>query len=304
VNIEVAPAYREELIAAGLLIPLGSDGLYARSGVFEAILEAIDALAVRMGADHGAEVLRLPPGMSRGAFEATGYMRSFPQLAGTVHCFCGDEQAHRELIRTLDCHGDWTEGQAASDIVLTPAACYPVYPIVARRGPLPADGHAVDVMSYCFRHEPSRDPARMQMFRMHEFVCMGSAAQAQAFRATWVARGQEMAEALRLPYRIEVANDPFFGRAGRLLATSQVEQALKLELLIPVTSGAAPTACMSFNYHQDKFGETWGLRCADGSVAHTACVGFGLERLTLALLRHHGFQPAHWPDCVRAMLRI
>jgi seryl-tRNA synthetase len=302
--MDVAPAYREELVAAGLLIPLGSDGLYARSGVFEGVLDAVDALASRIGADQGAEVLRLPPGMSRAAFEATGYMRSFPQLAGTVHCFCGDERAHRDLIRTLDCHGDWTGGQQASEIVLTPAACYPVYPIVARRGPLPARGHTVDVMSYCFRHEPSRDPARMQMFRMHEFVRIGSAAQAAAFRESWIGRGQEMAAALHLPFHVEVANDPFFGRAGRLMATSQVEQALKLELQIPVTSGAAPTACMSFNYHQDKFGETWGLRCADGSVAHTACVGFGLERLTLALLRHHGFDPGDWPAPVRALLRI
>jgi seryl-tRNA synthetase len=302
--MDVSPAYREELVAAGLLIPLGSDGLYARSGVFEGVLEAIDQLAVRMGADHGAEVLRLPPGMSRAAFEATGYMRGFPQLAGTVHCFCGDESAHRDLLRTLECHGDWTSGQAASEIVLTPAACYPVYPIVARRGPLPAHGHCVDVVSYCFRHEPSRDPARMQMFRMHEFVCMGRPSQAVAFREAWVARGCDMAEALRLPFRIEIANDPFFGRAGRLMATSQIEQALKLELQIPVTSGAAPTACMSFNYHQDKFGETWDLRCADGSVAHTACAGFGLERLTLALLRHHGFVPADWPAPVRAVLRI
>ena len=35
------------------------------------------------------------------------------------------------------------------------------------------------------------------------------------------------------------------------------------------------------------------------SVAHTACVGFGLERITLALLRHHGLDLAAWPEAVR-----
>ncbi len=68
-----------------------------------------------------------------------------------------------------------------------------------------------------------------------------------------------------------------------MLATNQRDQNLKFELLIPITSVAKPTACMSFNYHQDAFGTKWGLNLEDGSVAHTACVGFGLERIALAL---------------------
>jgi hypothetical protein len=44
------------------------------------------------------------------------------------------------------------------------------------------------------------------------------------------------------------------------------------------------------------------MRQADGGVAHTACVGFGLERITLALLRHHGLDLAAWPDSVRTTL--
>jgi seryl-tRNA synthetase len=242
--------------------------------------------------------------MSRKNFEDTGYMRSFPQLAGTVHCFCGTEREHKELLRRLECDGDWTSGQVASEVVLTPAACYPIYPIVARRGPVPSGGITIDVSAYCFRHEPSRDPARMQMFRQHEFVCIGTAETVMAFRETWIQRGQAAIDALALPWSITVANDPFFGRAGTMMAASQIEQALKLELQIPVASGARPTACLSFNYHQTKFGETWGLRLQDGDVAHTACVGFGLERLTLALFRHHGFDVKAWPLGVRSALRL
>src|SRR5256885_12270687 len=59
-------------------------------------------------------------------------------------------------------------------------------------------------------------------------------------------------------------------------------QGLKLEMVIPVAN-AQPTACLSFNYHQDHFASTWGVGLADGSLAHTGCVGFGLERLALAL---------------------
>ena len=54
-------------------------------------------------------------------------------------------------------------------------------------------------------------------------------------------------EKLRLPFNVDVANDPFFGRAGKLQAESQREQALKFELLIPVNPGQPPTACASFH---------------------------------------------------------
>ena len=61
---------------------------------------------------------------------------------------------------------------------------------------------------------------------------------------------------------------------------------------------------MSFNYHQDLFGALCGLRRDDGTVAHTGCVGFGMERLTLALFYRHGLQISGWPTRVRAALDL
>ena len=69
--------------------------------------------------------------------------------------------------------------------------------------------------------------------------------------------------ALELPFDLDVANDPFFGRAGRMLAASQRDQELKFELLVPINSDEKPTACLSFNYHQDHFGALWGIETGD-----------------------------------------
>ena len=131
---------------------------------------------------------------------------------------------------------------------------------------------------------------------------VGSSEQAIEFRETWMKRGQEIMKLLQLPCHVEVANDPFFGRAGKIMGSSQREQELKFELLVPINSGASPTACMSFNYHMDNFGKAWNIRQADGSPAYTACVGFGLERIALALFRHHGLETEHWPADVRKVL--
>ena len=183
-----------------------------------------------------------------------------------------------------------------------PAACYPLYPIIARRGPLSPEGALFDLQSYCFRHEPSLEPTRMQLFRMREFVRVGRPEQVLAFREMWLARGQDLIRRLELPFQVDLANDPFFGRGGKVMAAGQREQGLKFELLVPVNAAASPTACLSFNYHQDHFGEAWGIATAEGETAHSACVGFGLERVTLALFRHHGFELDAWPEGVREAL--
>ena len=143
--------------------------------------------------------------------------------------------------------------------MLAPAACYPVYPMAARRGPVPRDGLIFDVASDCFRREPSRDLDRLQSFRMREYVFIGAPEAATAFRDDWMARAGDFADALGLTSRIDPASDPFFGRGGAMVGRFQVEQALKFELLVPVRSAEKPTACMSFNYHRDHFGQTWGL---------------------------------------------
>ncbi len=300
--MDMQSSFLDRLFDSGLLIDTGVDGLYGRSGQFEDVISAFERLIDTFGGADGAEAIRFPPGMNRAFFETSGYMKSFPQLAGTVHSFCGNELDHMSLLKCMEVGDDWTKDQQATDIVLTPAACYPLYPTVAKRGAIPENGALYDLQSYCFRHEPSKDPARQQLFRMREYVCMGSEKHVTDFRQSWMDRGVEMMKAVGLDVTIDVANDPFFGRAGKMLANNQRDQNLKFELLIPITSTAKPTACMSFNYHQDAFGTKWGLNFADGSVAHTACVGFGLERIALALFHTHGLDVKEWPESVRKTL--
>ena len=106
---------------------------------------------------------------------------------------------------------------------------------------------------------------------------------------------------LGLPAESDAANDPFFGRGGRVLAKSQREQKLKFEVLVPVISAENPTAVL-VQLSSEHFWLHVEIQTADGATAHTACLGFGLERVTLALFRHHGFEPSNWPVEVRRQL--
>jgi len=304
-NASVAPvtSFRDALVRHRLLVPTAARGVYGFGADFDRVLQRLDALITRAGEEDGAEVIRFPSLLPRTDLEASGYLKSFPQLVGLVHAFEGDERAHAEMLRAVAHGGEWSDALEMTDVVLTPAACYSVYPSLGGET-LPPSGRLFDVLGVCFRQEPSDDPARMRMFRQREYVYLGEAERCRAHRDLWVRRAQEMLSALQLPADAVVANDPFFGRGGRMLAASQREQALKFELVVPIASVDQPTACASCNYHQDTFGRAFEIRNARGSLAHSACVGFGLERIVLALFKHHGFIVSGWPTPVRVTLGV
>jgi seryl-tRNA synthetase len=292
-----------DAIAEALLLPSGINGVYARTAIFEDIVAGLTALISRHR-EPGTEVLRFPPVMSRRQLEKSGYLKSFPHFLGCVCCLEGSEEQIGAAVDRCEAGEEWTDALSAADLVLSPAACYPVYPLVASRGDVPAEGLLFDVASDCFRREPSRDLDRLQSFRMREYVRIGTPEQIAEFRERWMTRAQEIAGQLGLHCRVDHASDPFFGRGGKLMAVSQVEQSLKFELLVPVRSSEEPTACMSFNYHRDHFGVAWNLRMAEGGLAHTGCVAFGIDRLALALFATHGVELTRWPAAVRKALGV
>ena len=296
-------SYLDRLLAAGLLTRTGVHGVYARGAVFEQVRLGLDRLIGRTAAPQSPEPLYFPPVLARHQLETNGYLSSFPHLAGTIFGFEGDEAQAVEQHELASRHEDWSRYQRMSDLVLLPAACYPLYPAVAERGPLPEGGVVLDTGdSYVFRREPSTDPARMQIFHMREIVRIADRDTVLDWREGWRSRADELLRSLGLEIEIDAANDPFFGRAGRLLAAAQRDQELKWELLAPV--GGKATAIASCNYHQDHFGVTYELRTAAGELAHTGCMAFGEERVTLALFDRHGLEPERWPGGVRQQLEL
>jgi seryl-tRNA synthetase len=270
--------------------------------VFEGIIEHFERYVTRMGAHLKPEVMRFPPILSRKAYLTTDHIETFPNLMGSVHSFMGKDRDHLAMLEKKKMGQEWTGDLKPTDVMMVPAACYPLYPTAT--GTLPPQGRTVDLISFVFRHEPSGDPARMQSFRQREYVRLGTPSQALEHRNYWLKRGEEMLSSVGLDVRPELANDPFFGRTGRLMSATQKEQDLKYELMVPVASKEKRTAVTSCNYHLDHFGHAFNIKTPDGNTAHTACIGFGLERIALALFRKHGFDPDRWPNDVKRVLEL
>jgi seryl-tRNA synthetase len=292
--------FRDALIAAGHLLPTGIDGLFGRSGDFESVVDGINRTIDAAGADLHATSVAFSPVVPRATLEHTDYVRSFPNLIGTLHSFAGGDREHRHLLDVVESGGEWAGDLDPTDLALCAAACHPLYPLVS--GPLPEGHQHYTLLGWIFRHEPSVDPARMQTFRQREYVYLGDPDGAEAFRNLWIERGLELLSSFGLAVESVVANDPFFGRTGRMLSAGQRQDALKYELVSPICSTDHPTAIASANCHRDHFGATFDITTPDGNPAHTACVGFGMERITLALFHTHGLDLATWPSEVRARL--
>ena len=298
-----AKANNADTMAETLFRSMGVDGVVARTQRYETVVEKLAGL-ISSYRGESAEVLRFPPVMSRAQVEKSGYLKSFPNLLGCVCALHGSEAEISAAAASHEKGEEWTKALSTSDLVLSPAACYPVYPIAAARGPVPEAGYIFDIAADVFRHEPSKNIDRFQSFRMREYVCIGTPEQVSGFREIWMARALEIAAALQLPYVMEQASDPFFGRVGQIKAVAQLQAALKFELLIPVRENQAPTACMSFNYHKEHFGNVWDMKLSSGSLAHSACVAFGMDRLAVAMFATHGLNSKTWPASVKALLSI
>lgn len=292
--------FREDLLASEILVEAGALGLYHRSDAFESVIEALEARCSIEGAFQHPRRLAMSPVMARSTLVSTGYAESFPNLMATLHSFTDDASNLQNLRSRAAAGVDWSDLLSPIDLALCPAACHGVYPLYAGHL-LHHDGVVLEITSTCFRHEPSEDPARMQSFRQLEFVYLGDSTGAQAFRDSWLRRGQELLSSLGLNVEAVLANDPFFGRGSALMGQGQIDKKLKYEIVAEIAQ-PTPNAVASANCHEDHFGQPFAIRSSDGQVAHSACIGFGLDRIALALFRRHGLEYREWPLAVREQL--
>lgn len=279
-------------------LPTEAPGVYLFPEAFERIVAGLRRSIDVLTADEPMRALGVPPVIARGTIERTGYPASFPHLLGTVHSFTGDAKQWSELSPLVEAGGAWQSGHEPTDLVMLPAACYPVYATMA--GQTLDQPRTHHVSARCFRQEATSETGRLRSFRMVEFVTAGDAEHCARWRDRRLEQVADWLASLDLKVAVEDADDPFFGSARRLYQAAQRRQRLKFELRVAVDDGIVQ-AVGSANCHKDHFGAAFDITAND-APAHTACVGFGLERIALALIHAHGARLEDWPATVAAAL--
>src|ERR1700719_4322539 len=110
-----------KLTTEALFHSSGIDGVFARTAVFERVVDGLNVLISRHR-ELDTKILRFPPVMSRAHIQKSGYLGSFPNLLGAVCCLHGPETEIRAAVEGDKAKGDWVGSLDASDLTLTPGA--------------------------------------------------------------------------------------------------------------------------------------------------------------------------------------
>lgn len=193
------------------------------------------------------------------------------------------------------------DGAALAPAVLVnnPSTCYHCYS--ARRGTTIAGNVAVTAIAKCHRFEAANhaDFGRLLEFSLREVIFLGHPEWVRDGREKTLALVRALAEDWQLAGELVPSNDPFFTADFAAKATQQQRMAMKFEYRCVVPGEARKLAVMSSNLHGPTFAKAFEISRAGGPLA-TGCLGFGLERLALALVAQHGADPAGWPKGLAA----
>ncbi|MGW1895273.1 hypothetical protein ACWCP6_34280 [Streptomyces sp. NPDC002004] len=293
-----------ELLDRGAAAELG-EGQVALGEPVLSLMDHLDSAVRALVMDEfDAREFRYPTLIPARALRRTGYVESFPQLLMFVTRLHGDADTYRDFLDACAEGGDLSRALRVHsgdfDHCLPPTMCFHTYHQYAD-GRLPTESMVVTSRGKSFRHESRyrRSLERLWDFTIREIVFLGPPDFVLGARTRLMERTYALMESLGLGGRCEVAGDPFFLNESTAVRTwSQRMLELKYELRLPLEEGR-DVAVASFNYHEQLFGTSFGIRADTDEAVFSGCAGFGLERFAYAFLCRHGVDPAGWPAHVR-----
>ena len=304
-----ASAFREDpvpsLQAAGEAILLDR-GRVAFGPVLTRLQQGLARRFASMGEALGCLPYAFPSLLTLADLRRTGHLESFPHAVSFVSHFREDLEvltAYAARLRRGAPDAPAAGELAEAGCVLSPTVCYHAYRALEGAA-LPESGKALWAVGKCFRYEAGNLTGidRLWDFTMLELIFLGGRSGVLAQREALLRETAAFARQAGYAFTLETANDPFFADGYAAKRLYQEIHELKFEMRLALPHRGDDLACASYNAHRDFFGTRFSL-AAGGAPAHTACVGFGLERWVYATVCQFGPDPERWPGILRDLLR-
>jgi seryl-tRNA synthetase len=297
---QIIPGTFEQLLENGDAVEMG-EGQFALGAPLITLMTCLDRMLRDIAINRFAAVeYQYPTLINTDALYRTGYPVSFPHFLMAVSRLHADIDSYEAFLRQLTSSRDLASTLSAhsrhAEYMLPPTMCFHTYHHFRQRRLSSDTGIVVTSRGKSFRYESRyrRGLERLWDFTIREIVFLGSREQVIEQRQSFLAATTDLISQLGLGGYVQVANDSFSGEQTAAQILSQRLLHLKYELRLPVTDGRT-VAAGSFNLHGTTFSEPFGIEVTEGRLAHTACVGFGLERFTYAFICQHGADPTRWP---------
>lgn len=282
-------------------------GSFVYTGLMADLYYGLDRTFSDLASELGAHRVHLPSLLGSETLLRVGHLRAYAHMANYVFHIHEDRKAITRFAqqcspdsRQIDLSGLPTSA-AHPEAILSPAACQPVYHMLSGRkldDPFIVSGYV-----RCFRYESgaTRGLRRSREFGIREIVYVGSEADVTTFRQDLLDVCRRLLDRFELQGTLVTASDPFFTDASAQYRAFQLSLGLKHELRL--TIGTDDTvAAASVNLHGEHFGRAWDIHANEGEIAHSCCMGFGIDRWCLAIFSQFGLDTRNWPDSLRAVI--
>jgi len=184
---------------------------------------------------------------------------------------------------------------SAVDLVNNPSTCYHCY--AAYRDSILPENTAITAITKCHRFEAAnhQDFGRLLEFSLREVIFLGKPDYVRSTREQCLNMVETLAEEWALYGELVQANDPFFTNDFSAKAGHQQRMAMKYEYRMNIPGQDKKLSILSSNVHGVSFSKTFNIKHTR-SPLHTGCLGFGIERMALAIVAQHGLEAKDWPN--------
>jgi hypothetical protein len=290
------------LVQAGAIRAIHS-GLFVFRAPVSTLVRFLDhAILARIARPFSAVEETYPNCIPLADLGATSHFASFPEHLHFVAHLIQDLDVLDGFAANASARGAEVrpESRQLSPVLLVhnPSTCYHCY--AARRGTTVPGNLAITAIAKCHRFEAANhaDLGRLLEFSLREVIFLGSPDYVRATRAQTLELVKSLATDWNLAGELLPSNDPFFTSDFSAKAGQQHRLAMKFEYRATLPGREKKLAIMSSNLHGPTFSKSFALR-REGGPLHTGCLGFGLERLALALIAQHGHEIEGWPPGLR-----
>lgn len=264
-----------ELIEKGLVYK-EMDGVYLYFGIVNELYISLSNYFRKKMRALGAEEIYLPSLLNAKTLDRTNYIKNNGLLCNYVF--------HK------DC--DVVDG------VLNPAACLPLYQVLANK----QKKGLFTGFSRVFRFERNNyfEMSRLREYGIRELVYVEDENKVVDYKSRLINLLIEILNELNLSGHIEIATDMFF--ENEFIAKSIYQKAFnkKYELRLRLNQEETIAGC-SINMHNDFFTKQWGIKNGE-KYYESLCLGFGIERWCYAILCQFGYDKDKFPTEIKKLI--
>lgn len=262
-----------------------------------------DALVRRFAMPFDASEEKFPNVIGTKELIKTNHLSSFPEHLNFV------SNIEPELD-TLDTFGlnakaadslDFINAQIMDtpQLIHNPSTCYHCYS--SRAGQKINKNTVITALASCHRYEGAnhKQLGRLMEFSLREVIFLGEPNFVRETRLECLKLIQVFARDWEIGGVLQSENDPFFTSDFEVMAEHQRKMKMKYEYRAHISDDDDGLAILSSNLHGLTFSKTFNIDGEDWPV-HTGCLGFGLERMVIALIAQHGVNPRSWPEKLKS----